>query len=80
MIPVCYPFIGEKELEYVTGCVRTNWISSKGKHAEESENILRYYNFKYGFATTFVIVYCGAKPVLVNAKPDTWNTDTKKLK
>jgi len=45
MIPVCYPFIGEKELEYVTGCVRTNWISSKGKHAEEPENILKILQF-----------------------------------
>jgi len=30
MIPVCVPFIGEKELEYVVDCLKTNWISSKG--------------------------------------------------
>jgi len=112
MIPVCYPFIGEKELEYVTDCVKTNWISSKGKYVEEFENnFAKYCDFKYGVATTngttalhlalaclgiskgdeviipsftmiataFAVVYCGAKPVLVDAKPDTWNIDVKKI-
>jgi len=112
MIPVCYPFIGEKELEYVTDCVKTNWISSKGKYVKEFENnFAKYCDFKYGIATTngttalhlalaclgiskgdeviipsftmiataFAVVYCGAKPVLVDAKPDTWNIDTNKI-
>ena len=112
MIPVCYPFIGEKELEYVTDCIKTNWISSKGKYVEEFENnFAKYCDFKYGVATTngttalhlalaclgiskgdeviipsftmiataFAVVYCGAKPVLVDAKPDTWNIDVKKI-
>lgn len=112
MIPVCYPFIGEKELEYVTDCIKTNWISSKGKYVKEFENnFAKYCNFKYGVATTngttalhlalaclgiskgdeviipsftmiataFAIVYCGAKPVLVDAKTDTWNMDIKKI-
>ena len=112
MIPVCYPFIGEKELEYVTDCIKTNWISSKGKYVKEFENnFAKYCDFKYGIATingttalhlalaslgiskgdeviipsftmiatAFAVVYCGAKPILVDAKPDTWNIDTNKI-
>lgn len=37
MIPVCEPTIGEKELEYVTDCLKTNWISSQGKYIEQFE-------------------------------------------
>ena len=112
MIPVCIPFIGKKELEYVTDCLKTNWISSKGKYVEEFENkFAKYCDCKYGITTTngtaalhlalasldikkgdevivpaftmissvFAIVYCGAKPVLVDAEPETWNININKI-
>lgn len=113
MIPVCVPLLGEKELEYVVDCVRTNWISSKGKYVEEfEEKFAKYCGCKYGVSTTsgttalhlalaslgitkgdeviiptftmvataFAVVYCGAKPVLVDAEPETWNMDIEKIK
>ncbi|RLI74479.1 aminotransferase DegT [Archaeoglobales archaeon] len=112
MIPVCIPFIGEKELEYVFDCIKTNWISSKGKYVEEFERgFAEYCGCKYGVSTTsgttalhlalasigvgkgdevivpaftmistvFAVVYCGAKPVLVDAEPETWNIDVSKI-
>jgi len=30
-------------------------------------------------ATVFTVVYCGANPVLVDVKSDTWNMDIKKI-
>ena len=112
MIPVCVPLLGEKELEYVTDCIKTNWISSKGKYVEEFENrFAEYCGCKYGITTTsgttalhlalaslnikkgdevimpastmiataFAVIYCGAKPVLVDAEPETWNLDVEKI-
>ena len=53
MIPVCIPLLGEKELEYVVDCIKTNWISSKGKYVEEFENkFAKYCGCKYGITTT----------------------------
>ena len=46
-IPVCEPLLAGKELEYVTDCIKTNWISSSGKYIEF---------FEKGFAE-----YCGVK-------------------
>ena len=37
MIPVNEPLLGNRELEYVSECVRTGWISSAGKFIEEFE-------------------------------------------
>lgn len=34
MIPVNEPLLGERELEYVTECIRTGWISSAGRFIE----------------------------------------------
>jgi len=112
MIPVCTPFIGEKELEYVVDCIKTNWISSKGKYVEEFEDkFAKYCGCKYGISTTsgttalhlalasigvgkgdevivpaftmistvFAVVYCGAKPVLVDAESETWNIDVNQI-
>ncbi len=112
MIPVCIPLLGGKELEYVNDCLKTNWISSKGKYVEEFEkNFAEYCGCKYGITTTngttalhlalasldikkgdeviiptftmiataFAVVYCGAKPVLVDAERETWNTDVEKI-
>jgi perosamine synthetase len=53
MIPVCIPLLGEKELENVVDCIKTNWISSKGKYVEEfEEKFAKYCGCKYGVRTT----------------------------
>jgi perosamine synthetase len=46
-IPVCEPFLNGNELNYVTDCINTGWISSAGKYVKA---------FEESFAT-----YCGAK-------------------
>lgn len=46
-IPVCEPFLNGRELEYVTDCMQTGWISSAGKYVKA---------FEEKFAA-----YCGAK-------------------
>lgn len=112
MIPVCEPLLNEKELDYVVDCIKTNWISSKGKYIEAFENGFAHYcGCEYGIATTsgttalhlalasiglnpgdevivpaftmiatvFAIIYTGAKPVLVDAEPVTWNIDPAKI-
>ncbi len=51
MIPVNEPLIGEKEIEYVTDCLRTGWISSAGKYIDRFENEwAAYCGRKYGVA------------------------------
>jgi perosamine synthetase len=53
MIPVNEPLLGERELEYVTECVRTGWISSAGHFIEEFENRwAAYCGMKYGIAVS----------------------------
>jgi len=112
MLPVCEPFLSGKELEYVTDCLKTNWISSQGKYVEQFERrFAAYCGCEYGISTTsgttalhlalaslgigsgdevivpaftmisttFAIIYTGAKPVLVDAEPETWNIDTSKV-
>lgn len=112
MIPVCEPKLGKKELEYVTDCIKTNWISSKGKYITQfEEKFSEYCGAKYGIATsngttalhlalasigikprdeviipTFTMIatvnsvtYTGAKPVLVDSEPMTWNIDPAKI-
>jgi perosamine synthetase len=112
MIPVCEPFIGKKEMEYVVDCINTNWISSKGRYIGEFEDAFaEYCGSDYGISTTsgttalhlaiasldigkgdevivpaftmistvFAIVYTGAKPVIVDAEPETWNIDVDKI-
>jgi perosamine synthetase len=112
MIPVCVPLLSNTELAYVTDCVKTNWISSKGKYVEEFEKkFAAYCGCKCGITATngtsaihlallsigleqadevivpaftmigsvFPIVYCGAKPVLVDAEPETWNMNVNQI-
>ena len=112
MIPVCVPLLGGKELEYVTDCINSNWVSSKGRYVEQFENkFSNYCNCKYGVTTTngtsaihlalasiglkegdevivpaftmigsvFPILYCGAKPVLVDSDPETWTMDVNQI-
>jgi perosamine synthetase len=53
MIPVNEPLLGERELEYVTECVRTGWVSSAGRFIEEFEQRwAAYCGRKYGVAVS----------------------------
>lgn len=51
MIPVNEPKLGEKELEYVSECVRTGWVSSSGKYISRfEEDWAAYCGRKHGVA------------------------------
>ena len=51
MIPVCEPILDGKELEYVTDCVKTTWISSNGKYIPLfEEKFAEFCQTKYGVA------------------------------
>ncbi len=53
MIPVNEPLIGEKELEYVSECLKSGWISSSGRFIEEFEQKwANYCGMKYGIAVS----------------------------
>jgi perosamine synthetase len=53
MIPVNEPLLGERELDYVTECVRTGWISSAGHYIEAFEEKWAVYcGMKYGVAVS----------------------------
>lgn len=52
-LPVCEPFLTGNELQYVTDCIRTNWVSSQGKYLEEFERrFSSYCGCRYGVGTT----------------------------
>jgi perosamine synthetase len=52
MIPVAEPLLGEKELEYVTDCIRSGWVSSLGKYVRRFEQeFATYCGVRYGVAT-----------------------------
>lgn len=51
MIPVNEPLLKKRELEYVTECVRTGWVSSAGRFIEEFEQgWAEYSGRRYGVA------------------------------
>jgi len=53
MIPVNEPSLGERELEFVTECVRTGWVSSSGKFITEfEERWAEYCGRKFGVAVS----------------------------
>ncbi len=53
MIPVNEPYLGARELEYVSECVRTGWISSAGRFIEEfEEKWAAYCGRRYGIAVS----------------------------
>ena len=53
MIPVNEPLLGERELEYVTECVRSGWVSSSGRFIEEfEEKWAAYCGMKHGVAVS----------------------------
>lgn len=52
-IPVCEPLLGEKELQNVIECIKSGWISGKGKYIKEfEERFARYCGARYGISTT----------------------------
>jgi perosamine synthetase len=53
MIPVNEPLLGDREIEYVTECIRTGWISSAGRFIEEFEQQwAAYCGMRYGIAVS----------------------------
>lgn len=53
MIPVNEPRLGDKELEYLTECVCTGWISSEGRFIREfEERWSAYCGHRYGVAVS----------------------------
>lgn len=52
-IPVLEPLLGGNELEYVTDCIKTNWISSQGKYVTKFEDEVKAYTgSKYALAVS----------------------------
>ena len=112
-IPVCAPLVGEREVELVSKCIRSSWISSQGAYVSEfEEKFARFCGADFGAATnsgttalhlalaalrigkgdevilpTFTMIasinaveYTGAKTVLVDADPETWNMDVSSVR
>ncbi|MDP3791553.1 MAG: DegT/DnrJ/EryC1/StrS family aminotransferase [Candidatus Omnitrophota bacterium] len=53
MIPVNEPLMGKKELQYITDCVKSGWISSKGKYIKSfEEEFAKFCGVRYGISTT----------------------------
>lgn len=53
MIPVCEPTLGEEELANVSECVKSGWISSKGKFVDSFEKeFADYLGAKHAVTTT----------------------------
>ncbi len=53
MISVNEPLLGKRELEYVTECIQTGWISSAGRFIEEFEDKwAAYCGMKHGIAVS----------------------------
>ncbi len=53
MIPVCEPLLSGKERIYVEECLKTNWISSKGRFINAfEEQFAHYCGCRHGIATT----------------------------
>jgi len=51
-IPVAEPLLAGKELEYVTDCIQSGWISSLGKYVRDfEEHFAAYCGARYGVAT-----------------------------
>lgn len=112
MIPISTPCLNGKELEYVTDCIKSSWISSIGKYVTQfEENFAGFCGTAHAISAsngttalhlalvsldigegdevivpdlTFVasanaVLYCGAKPVFVDADERTWNIDPSKI-
>lgn len=52
-ISVLEPLLGGNELQYVTECIKTNWISSQGKYVNKFEDEIKAYTgSKYALAVS----------------------------
>jgi len=52
-IPISDPILEGKELDYLTECVRTGWISSQGEFVKQFESqMAQYCNCKHGVSTS----------------------------
>jgi perosamine synthetase len=52
-IPVCEPYLGAQEAEYVRDCLGSTWISSAGKYLTQFEaGFARYCGCEHGITTT----------------------------
>lgn len=53
MIPVSEPVVGDRELEYLTECIRTGWISSAGTYLDRFEQEwASYCGVRFGVAVS----------------------------
>ena len=53
MIPVSRPFVGDKELEYVSDAVRSGWVSSLGQYIDVFEReFAAYVGVRHALATS----------------------------
>jgi len=111
-IPLATPDLSGNEERYVLECIKTGWISGKGKFVKEFEDkFASYLGVKHAIAVssgtaalhlalasldigpgdevilpTFTMIACanvvkylGAKPILVDSEPYTWNIDPEKI-
>lgn len=70
MIPVNEPLLGERELEYVSDCILTGWISSAGKYIEEFEKKwAEYCDRRYGICMSNGTVALQAAIATLGLKP-----------
>lgn len=109
---MCTPLLDGKELEYLTDCIKSSWVSSKGHYIQQfEEKFSSYCGCRFGVTTTngtssihlalasvgigegdevFVpaftmigsvvpVLYCGAKPVLIDCDPQTWTMDVGQI-
>ena len=69
-IAVNEPLLGEQELEYVSECVRTGWISSAGKFIDEfEERWATYCGRRYGIAVSNGTVSLQLAVACLNLQP-----------
>lgn len=111
-VPIATPDLSGNEEKYVLECIRTGWISGKGKFVKEFEDrFASYLGVNHVIAVssgtaalhlalasldigpgdevilpTFTMLACanavrylGAKPMLVDSEPYTWNMDPEKI-
>ena len=51
-IPVSSPSVGEREIQYLSDCIKSGWVSYGGKHVSEFENkFAEFCGVKYGAST-----------------------------
>jgi perosamine synthetase len=70
LIPVSEPEIGERELEYLTECLRTGWISSAGRFIDQFESAWAgYCGRRFGIAVANGTVALQAAVAALDLEP-----------